>query len=211
MTSSKLISGDSLTGDVLTWNAPEVHGRPAGGAFGSGGIDELDPEAAHREARDAGFKEGHAAGFDAGRQAMMEKTAALENMLGALARPLGELDHRVEEEILALVQTIVRQVVRREVNLDPSHLAGAIREGISALPLSSEDIVVRLHPADAEVARECLPPGDEDRAWKIEIDPVIQRGGCLIITSTSQVDERLETRIGRAIATMFEDERSNDE
>ena len=62
-----------------------------------------------------------------------------------------------------------------------------------------------------EVARECLPPAEAERAWSIEGDPVIQRGGCLIITSTSQVDERLETRLGRAIATMFEDEREDDD
>jgi len=210
MTSSKFIRGGSLTNDAVTWNAPEVQGRLAG-QFGSGGVDEQNPETVHQQAWDAGFNEGRAAGFETGRQELIEKTAALEKMLATLARPLDELDHRVEEELLALVQCIVRQVVRREVNLDPSHIAGVIREGISALPLSSEDIVVRLHPADADVARECLPSGDDERAWNIEADPVIQRGGCLIITSISQVDERLETRLGRAIATMFDDERNNGE
>ena len=214
MTSSKFIRGSALSSDFVTWNAPEVHGRSASGVdgpFGTGEYDNLDPAALRQQAWDAGFEEGRAAGIESGQQDLAEKTAALEQLFAALARPLHELDYRVEEEILAMVKAIVRQIVRREVNLDPSHIAGVIREGISALPLAAEEIVVRLHPADAEVARECLPPGADERAWSIEADPVLQRGGCLIITSTSQVDERLETRLGRAIATMFEDERKNDE
>lgn len=214
MTSSKLIRGSSLTTEFATWQAPEVHGRPASGVTGSfdpGDNDNLDPAAIRQQAWDAGFKEGRAAGIESGQQDLAEKAAALEQLFGAMARPLEELDHRVEDEILAMVNAIVRQIVRREVNLDPSHIAGVIREGLSALPLSSEEIVVRLNPADAEIARECLPSSDAERAWSIEGDPVVQRGGCLIITSTSQVDERLETRLGRAVATMFEDERKDDE
>ena len=37
----------------------------------------------------------------------------------------------------------------------------------------------------------------------------MDRGGCVIVTPQSQVDGRLETRLGRTIATMFEDERKD--
>ena len=209
MTSSKLIRSEALSNEAVAWTAPEVDGRPA--TLSAAALEEMDSAAIRQQAWDTGFKEGRTAGLESGRQELMLKAASLEQVLAALARPLHELDHRVEEELLALVHAIVRQVVRREVNLDSSHVVGVIREGLTALPLASEDIVVRLHPADAEVARECLPADDDDRAWRIEADPVIQRGGCLIVTSTSHVDERLETRLGRAIATMFEDERKNDD
>jgi flagellar biosynthesis/type III secretory pathway protein FliH len=37
----------------------------------------------------------------------------------------------------------------------------------------------------------------------------MERGGCRIVTPQSEVDGRLETRLGRTIATMFEDERKD--
>jgi flagellar assembly protein FliH len=67
-----------------------------------------------------------------------------------------------------------------------------------------------MHPQDAEVVRKSMRPSDDDRLWRVEADPVIERGGCVIVSPRSQVDGRLHTRIGRAIATMFEDQRSDE-
>jgi flagellar assembly protein FliH len=132
-------------------------------------------------------------------------------VLKALARPLEELDVCVEEEIVALVKAVSGQLVRRELKLDPSHIVGVIREGLTALPLSSGKPVIRLHPEDADVVQQCLATSEADRAWRIEADPVMERGGCVIVTTDSQVDCRLETRLGRVLATMFEGERVDDE
>ena len=55
--------------------------------------------------------------------------------------------------------------------------------------------------------RDCLAAGDGARGWRIEADPVLERGGCLVTTAQSQVDGRLETRLARSIATLFEDQR----
>jgi flagellar assembly protein FliH len=131
-------------------------------------------------------------------------------VLNACARPLEELDVRVEEELVALVKAVCQQLVRRELKLDPSHVVGVIREGLTALPLSNEEHVVRLHPEDAALVRERLQ-ADDSRAWRIEADPVIERGGCTIHAGNSQVDGRLETRLGRVVATMLDGERREDE
>ena len=124
-------------------------------------------------------------------------------MLNVLARPLEELDVCVEEEILALVKVVSGLLVRREFAVDPSHVVGVIRDGIAALPITSREPVIRLHPADAEVVERCLDKSATDR-WRIETDPVMNRGDCMIVTGESQVDGRLETRLGRVLATMFE-------
>ena len=129
----------------------------------------------------------------------------------ALTRPMEELDHRVEDELVALVKAVARQLVRRELRMDPSHLVAVVREGLAALPISAEEIVVRLHPEDATVIRDCLGRDDDDRPWRIQADPAMEPGGCQIISTASQVDGRLETRLGRVIATMFEDARDDDE
>lgn len=205
--SSPLIPAAALKDQCVTWSAPEVNHVPSRNAED----EPPDPETLRQQAWDQGFAEGRAAGVAAGQQELNNTQAALECVLNTLARPLEELDVRVEEEILALVKTITGHLVRRELKLDPSHIVGVIREGLSALPLASEAPVIRLHPDDAAVVTECLGTGDDNRVWRIEADPVMQRGGCLIVTNDSQIDGRIETRLSRVLATMFEGERANDE
>lgn len=200
MTSSRLIRSDNLTGDPLAWRAPAVTGTPLRGS----------PEqivALEDTARQRGFDKGHAAGLLEGRREIAQRSKILETVLDALARPVTNLDHRIEEELMALVKAIAQQLVRREINLDPTHIVGVIRAGLAALPASAEEVVVRLHPTDANVVRECLQSDDAEQGWRIETDPLIERGSCQINTRNSVIDGRLEIRLGHVIATMFEDER----
>ena len=64
---------------------------------------------------------------------------------------------------------------------------------------------------DADVVRECMGPEVAERAWRIEEDPVMERGSCLVTSASSEVDARLETRLGRLIAEMLGSDRSGDE
>lgn len=200
MTSSRLIRSDMLSDDPLTWRAPVVTGAPLRGS-----LEQII--ALEEEARQTGFDKGHAAGLRDGRREIAVRSKALETVLDALARPVSNLDHRIEEELLALVKAVAQQLIRREINLDPTHIVGVIREGLAALPASAEEVIVHLHPEDANVVRECLQSEDADQGWRIETDPLIERGGCQINTKNSVIDGRLETRLGHVIATMFEDER----
>lgn len=209
MTSSRFIRDKAPDAQYVAWRAPEVHEER-----GAVSLAEIDPEAHAEQVRQQAFaqglEEGRSAGLAAGQQQLSETIEALERVLNALARPLEEMDIRVEEEIVALVTAICGALVRRELKLDPSHIIGILREGLAALPLSNEEHLIRLHPEDADAVREYLASG-AGKAWRIEADPVMERGGCVIRSGDSQVDGRLETRLGRVVATMLEGERSGDE
>jgi flagellar assembly protein FliH len=202
--SSRLIRAGAPASVAVPWLAPDV-ARPAVAMPPAA----EDPAAAVRRGYAEGFAAGEAAGREAGSQACAERSAALERVLDALARPLADLDQRVEAELLALVQAVVRQLVRREVSLDPTHVIGVLRAGLAALPLAAGDVVVRLHPDDAAVVRDCLATDGADRAWRIETDPLLERGGCIIAGTRSTVDARLDTRLGRVIAGLLEDARDD--
>jgi flagellar assembly protein FliH len=204
MTSSRLIRGGSGP-QVVAWQAPEVPNPGGPGSYRRGGDNDLT--AVQQRAWQQGFEQGRIAGMEAGTNELAARVEAVEHILDALARPLEDLDHRVEEEILALVQAVVRQLVRRELHHDPGHLIGVIREGLSALPLAAGDVVVRLHPADADAIRERLSATEDNRAWQLETDPLLERGGCLITSPRSTIDARLEARLARVIAGLLEDER----
>lgn len=209
MTSSRLIRGGDGTAQVVAWRAPEVPNPGGPGSFRRSA--ESDVQALEQRAWDKGFEQGRAAGLEAGTRELAARIEAVEKILDALARPLEDLDHRVEAELLALVQSVARQLVRREMHQDPGHLIGVIRESLAALPLASGDVLVRLHPADAEAIRERLadPAGDRatNRGWRLETDPLMERGGCLITSPRSTIDARLDARLSRVIARLLEDER----
>ena len=205
MTSSRLIRGDDSSAQVVAWRAPEVPNPGGPGSFRRSGDNDLT--AVQQRAWQQGFEQGRLAGVDAGTRELATRIEAVEKILDALARPLEDLDHRVEAELLALVQAVVRQLVRREMHLDPGHLIGVIREGLAALPLATGDVVVRLHPADADAIRERLADTQDERAWRLEADPLLERGGCLIASPRSNIDARLEARLARVIAQLLEDDR----
>ena len=209
MTSSRplrgLIRADSTDASAVNWRAPDV-AQSRAATLPARELEDLRAQARHQ-----GHGEGHAAGLKAAARDVAARCAAVEQALDVLARPLEDCSHRVEEEILALVQAVVRQVLRREVQLDATHIIGVIREGIAALPLATANIGVRLHPADAEVVRNCVRDNDgdseRDRAWHIETDPLMERGGCVISTDRSVIDARLDARVARAMAVLVGDER----
>ena len=118
MTSSRLIRGDDSSARVVAWQAP--------GSAESGRPRQLPAERRQRRDRPSssgpgskGFEQGRAAGLEAGTREFEARIGAVEKILDTLARPLEDLDHRVEAELLALVQAVVRQLVRREMHQDP--------------------------------------------------------------------------------------------
>jgi flagellar assembly protein FliH len=160
------------------------------------------------------YKEAFAQGLDEGRKAGRAEVAAqverLEGMFYDLTKPFKELDDEVERELLALAMALARQIVRRELKADPTHIIGIIREAIAALPVAAREVRVHLHPEDAAVVRENLAPTESERAWQIVEDPVMARGGCRVTTATSRIDARLETRLGAILSELMGNERQPD-
>jgi len=205
--------------EVMQWQPPHVRrkGEPkvdeTSGLLTAAQLDEIH-KAAHAEGYEQGRKEGqaygHREGLEEGRAAIREKTERLDELLFALDKPFERLDQQVENEIVTLVISMVRQLIRREVKLDPGQIVGVVREALGILPISARKIRVVLHPEDAELVRKAYTLGDHDQKWQIVEDPVIQRGGCRIHTDTSQVDATLDSRLSSLIAPLLAGERSRD-
>jgi flagellar assembly protein FliH len=109
------------------------------------------------------------------------------------------------------VIAIVRQLVRREVKSDPNLIIGVVREALSILPVNSRNVRLLVHPEDAELIREIYSLGDTEVGWKLVEDPVVNRGGCKVVTDTSQIDATLESRLASLIAPLLAGARAVDE
>ncbi|GMU45845.1 MAG: hypothetical protein AMXMBFR26_06270 [Porticoccaceae bacterium] len=164
--------------------------------------------------RERAYREAYAAGLEAGRAAGSAELAAravqLEVLCAALERPLAEVGTVLEAELAALVTTLVRHLVRRELRADPSVIVAVVRDAVALLPVSQQRPRIHLHPDDAALVRELLHLEGEERAWSLVEDPAVTRGGCRVRTEDSAVDATLETRLARLCAAVLGGERAGE-
>ena len=190
------------SGDVRRWEIPALDGSSGEGFLTASRLQELQ-----KQAWDEAYQAGYQAGMKAGEEAMQERAARFDQLLIALAKPFDKLDETVENQLVELAMTVVRQLFRREIKVEPTHVIGVVREAIQLLPVASRDIRVQLHPADASLVRESLSSVEGERAWAIVEDPLISRGGCRVTSENSHIDAQAETRLNAIISAIRGDER----
>ena len=175
-------------------------------------VSEKEKAEAERTQFAKGYEDGLAAGrreIDAQLAKLRSRLTQLDAIMASLARPFEDLDAEVEQQLTLLALTVGKQMVRRELKTDPAQVIGVIRECVGRLPAAARDVRVKLHPQDAAVVRELLAtnPGTE-RAWNVVEDPALTRGGCIVLSESSQIDARLDARMNTVVAAAFGDERA---
>jgi len=200
--------------DVSRWDLPAVEGATMPRA-GAKGVNVMHLTLVEREAWEHGFKDGHVEGVRKGEAELAKriaevdvKIAALEAIIGTLARPLEELDAEVENELTRLALTIAKHLVRRELKIDPTQVIGIIRHTVSLLPLGARNIKIHLHPDDAAIVREKLARPAGDQEWHLAEDPLMARGGCRLTTDTSSIDARFEASVAAVLSGLLGDDRN---
>lgn len=193
---------------AVRWVAPDVSADGKAHSSGPMTVDKL--EALQHSAYEEAFAQGMEAGRQEGRALLNEQAEALKQCIEALAEPFRELDEEVEHALVALAVRIARQIIRRELKMDPGQIVGVVRETIELLPVASRNVEVHLHPEDAAVVRAAFGDSDQNFAWSLREDPVLSRGGLRVTTDTSQIDARVEKRLDAILATLVGDEREQD-
>ncbi|GMR19941.1 MAG: flagellar assembly protein FliH [Gammaproteobacteria bacterium] len=162
-------------------------------------------EGIQNEAYEEGLQRGRKEGLEQGR-------VQVNALLTELSKPLEQLDAEVIDQLTVLATTIARQLVRRELHIDPGEVIAVVRETVALLPVSTRKVRVHLHPDDAVRVREIITLSEDEEGWKIIEDPLMTRGGCQVLTEASRIDASIEARLNAIIAQAFGDERkgSND-
>jgi len=196
------LSNEAQAEAAQKWVAPSIDGASDQGFLTASRLQDLQ-----KQAYDEAWQAGHAEGMKAGATDIQQRADRFDELLCALARPFDRLDESVEKQLVELAMTVVQQLFRRELQTDPAHIVGVVREAMKVLPGASRDVCVYLHPEDAQLVEERLTPTDGERAWSIIEDPLISRGGCKVRTENSQVDAQTETRLSNIISKITGDER----
>ncbi len=190
------------TVEAARWDVPVIDTESGDGYLTAGRLEELQ-----RQAYDEAFQKGHAEGIAAGEAEVKARAERYNALLKGLAHPFDELDEQIEKQLVELAMAVARQLFRREVRIDPSHVIGVVREAIQLLPAASRNVRLHLHPEDAALVRESLVSADEDPAWSIVEDPLISRGGCTVTTDNSRIDATNEARLQAAVSAISGNER----
>lgn len=195
-TRSKIIPGEDETA-FQRWELPHL-------------LTANRVEHIQNEAYAEGFARGQAEGQQAAQRDTQARLERLGQLLESLATPLKEMDERIEQELVTLALQAARLIVRRELKTDPGLVLAAVREAMAALPAAARQVRLHLHPDDAALVREHFKSGDEPHSWKIVDDPAQARGGCVVITDTSQIDASIEARLTGIMAAALGGDRSDD-
>ena len=205
---SKVVTPEQ-TGDYERWELPDVDDPTAGHysrLLTAGQIETIQ-----KQAYDEGFNQGKQEGYKVGQTLVNQHATRLKTILELMSAPLSELDEQVIQQLLDLVTTIARQVIRRELRADPGQVIGVVRECIQSLPVAARKVFIYLHPEDAELVRNAFSIDENmEQGWKIIEDPVLTRGGCRVEAEHSKIDASLEQQLNRVIANLLGGEREHD-
>lgn len=163
-----------------------------------------------QQAYEKSYANGYMEGLAQGQKEIAKQVNDFQSLITAITMPLPDLDNQVVDEMLQLCIAIVKQMVRRELKMAPDEVMAVIKEALSILPATAAEVTLELHPEDAELVRNSLINPDSQSNWRIIEDPLLTRGGCRVLTSTSRIDATVESRINTVIAEILGDERKRD-
>lgn len=163
-------------------------------------------EKGHREGLEAGLAEGREQGVEEGltdtRKEVDAKLDRLEHLLGELLEPIKRHEDEVETALVNLTTVLARSVVFRELSLDSSHITDVVRKAMAALPSTTENVRIHIHPDDHQWVSEVADRFEA--ATSIVEDASVLKGGCKLETRHSLVDFTVEKRFQKAVQGMLD-------
>ena len=147
------------------------------------------------------YEQGMAAGIDEERSRSQERCRNVLQTVTHAAAKLESIQAQFaqdrERDLHGLAVAIARQLIQRELTLDPALTAELVRRALALLPLDTV-IEVRLHPDDLTVlgstVQEFAAPGRHLQLTWVG-DPLLDRGGFVLETPARVVDGRADVAL----------------
>jgi len=184
-----------MSASATRWNCPplddEEHISPAKSGHKLNTAAHLD--AIEKSAYEEGLARGYAEGYERGNRDALAVAARINLLLEHMSRPVKDLGVEVEHALIRMVVDTARRLVNQAIELDPQLVSGAVQEAVAAVTSSTREMKIFLHPDDLMVLQNTLS-FSSDATWKLVADNTLSRGDCRVVTESSQIDARLDTR-----------------
>lgn len=148
-----------------------------------------------------GTEKGMAQGLLNAQQQVDEKLASVDELMTHLSHALNDQDYLLEQALLNVVTEVSRTVVGRELQIDSQHILQVVRQALSALPPSRDNVRIFVNPADVAVLNEAKERGGE--SWRALPDETLSKGGCRVETDQSLVDFTVERRFSAMVEQLL--------
>ena len=157
------------------------------------------------QGHDEGFEQGKQQGLEQGLSDSAELLTRLEKIVSQIEQPLSTIDTQVEACLLSLSMNLAKAIVGSEIKTNPDHILTVLRQGVDALSVKKQEVVIRLHPDDASLVEQVYSATQlEWNKWTIESDPSLEVGDCLVASQRSDVDMRLTSRSEAVLSSLLE-------
>ncbi len=176
--------------------------------------DEAADQVRNQECKQEGYAEGFAQGHA---QATVEAQRHIADFIAqqgadaargfaqlfvAVQAQLAEAEQVMAQGTLELACELARQVLRRELSIDPKAVQPVLYEALGLLAADSRSAVVRLHPLDLALLEEIVRSEFSGLSLTLVPDVTMSRGGCLVESAGTVVDGTLEKRWQRVVANL---------
>lgn len=168
--------------------------------------------------RQSGFTKGFEEGFAQGHaQATLESQRQMADyirhegqqaanhlvqLFDSAQQNISDAEQEIAAGVLKLACEVARQVVRRELSVNPNAVLPVIRESLAMLLSDSKTAVVRMHPLDVDVLADDLRQEFSNLALNLVTDSTLIRGGCLAESAGTVIDGTVERRWQRSVASL---------
>jgi len=203
-------------GSVTEWNgwaetdesgrAGPLHARAGGASSSEQSADEA--RQSFESGRERGRQEGRQAEREAQGTALTAEAERYKRQLTALASRFSEERDRylaaVEQEVVKLALALAARILRREAQMDPLLLTGAVRVALGQLAGSSE-VELRVPAAELELWKEAIA-----HLPHVAMKPVVaagegmRLGDCLIESKVGTVDLGVRSQLAEIERGFFD-------
>ncbi|MDP2879863.1 MAG: flagellar assembly protein FliH [Sulfuricella sp.] len=148
------------------------------------------------------YQEGFAAGYREGKGKVDAELARLAQLMSVLDGALNQFDETLTQNLLSLALDVAKQMLREALRVRPELVLPVIREAVNSLPQASQHPHLKLHPEDAALVRSLMADELNHFHWKLIEDGRVERGGCRVETTNSEIDATMENRWKRILVAL---------
>ncbi len=163
-------------------------------------------QAGYKEGHEQGLKEGHEAGLAEGRtqglEAARKEAEALSRIVQACAESISNIEAETGDALVSLALRVAEQVLRSTLQTEPERILDLIRDVVQVDGSQQGILKLRLNPADVDLVDQYLQQDASVPQWRLQADPAIERGGCIVETALGNIDATLQTRWQRVVSTL---------